>query len=696
MIGLLVKGIWLDTREGEEKRFFLNKTLHDIRDMFGRNSDRSRSIVLPRTANNINILVTHSPQLGGDYRALSCQVYMSGVPVLEDASLVITSEDANHYECQIIGGAATFYSLLSDDSIKNLDFSADNFEWTLANYVLRNSRSSNLVTAWSQWITNESYQKYLDEGGVSTEEMNATDIDKAGFCYYTKDILAKIFDNTGLQIDTSQVTNEDYNTLAIICPMSQIFDSHDSSNSDRGLVGFIENQTVPTIQGDDWYKLPFDKVDINEGFIWDALNFWYVPNETMPLKLTSLIYIVNSIPGEHIDLRLRKFVGSSGQTITLQQGSIALESISREFNVSDTGSNLDRYWIEARPSVLGFSIRADGTKFEFRNQTPISRDIQISDWLPEISQRELVKNVFNLFHIVVSDISGRIVLSLFDEIESKNQVNLNDKIAKDRQIKFAPRLQNYAQENHFKYSDEPLVITKAFNEIIQISNNGLENSIIKIELFFGGSDGSLFSSPPFGRVVPSYHFDYRKEDNNKMHIIGGGVVFTTYNTQDANELADNDIVFIGSLRYVVRRVLDNKNGEFTHIGTINTNDLDWTFSHYIKNAHKFQLANLVFDDSTGVNTYIHYQGSERNQVGGIIYHTNLLYWDYLIENYYPVYKKMIQDLQVVNVWVDIPNTVFLELNSLAPIYVLGNKYYLNKTEQYKENGLVRLELIRFN
>ena len=57
---------------------------------------------------------------------------------------------------------------------------------------------------------------------------------------------------------------------------------------------------------------------------------------------------------------------------------------------------------------------------------------------------------------------------------------------------------------------------------------------------------------------------------------------------------------------------------------------------------------------------------------------------------------MIQDFQVIHIWVELPSTVFMEINSLNPIYILGNKYYLNKTEQYKENGLTRLELIRFN
>ena len=695
MITISIEGRFLDVREGEEKRFFINKTLHDLRDMFGRNSDRSRSIVLPRSPNNIAILAGHSARIGQDYRALLCQVFMSGVPILEDAQLVIIGEDVNHYEATIIGGAATFYNSLPDASIQDLDFSTDDFEWTLANYMARVNNTSHLVTAWAQWITNESYQKYLDEGGVSTEEQEATDIDKAGFCYYTKDIMSKIFAQLPLEIELDiDGALQDYNTLAIICPMPQIFDGHESSNDDAGLVGFNDNW--PVLPFATWLKIPFDRVDENEGLVWDVVNHWYTPNISMPIRLRATIRRTALVVNQQLLVRLIKL--PLGQApIILETGAWSIITTLMYFDTFDIGAPGDRYYLEAFSTSQNYVIATESTNFRFTNQASASRDVEISNYLPDISQRDLVKNVFNLFHIVVSDISGKITLSLFDKIEQKPQVNLETRLASDRQIKYSPRLQDYGQINHFKYKDEPLVIGRAFNDIIQILNNTLPLEAIKIELAFAGSDGSLFQVP--GRVAPSFEIEYQREENNNIHIIGGGGgAFATYNTNEANDLADNDIIFAEDggtpMRFVVKRTFDNKNGELTYTGAINTNPPDWAFSHYELLPHEFQLAKLV-SATGGSGVFVHYQGTERAEAL-IIRYTDIFAWDYLLERYYPTYKRMIEDIQLIHLWVDIPNTVFLELNSLAPIYILGGTYYLNKTEQYKLNGLTRLELLRFN
>ena len=692
-IGLLVDGTWLDLREGEEKRFFINKTLHDLRDMFGRNSDRSRGIVLPRTPNNINTLVTHAPLLGDNYKALSCQVYMSGVPVLEDANLVITGEDANHYEAQIVGGAATFYNLIPGDSIKLLDYIEDNFEWTLLNYVARANRSSRLVTAWAQWITNKSYSDYLENGGDPVEEMESTDIDKAGFCYYTKDILEQIFNNTSLEIDASQVTNEDYNSLVLVCPMPQIFEANIALDPDRGEVSFIDSYVINIPQLT--VIMPFDQVILNQGNVWDPVNFWYEPNTKQEVRLTAFIVREAAIlPVSTI--RLIKLAGGSN-LVVLQEGLWYGDILNKmDFDVIDVGEPGDFYYLDISIQRGNETILPNLTNFQFRPNLTTDRNIEVSEWLPDITQRELVKNVFNLFHIVVSDISGQIVLSLFDKIEEKAQINLNDRIAQDRQIKYSPRLANYAQVNRFKYAEEELVSTNVFNTEIQILDNTLPQLATIIELFFAGMDGSLFGNP--GNVVPMFEINYQREDNNNIHIVGTAGNFAEYSTIEANDLEENDVIFAVDsgtpMRFVVRRKFDNKNGELDYQLQINANPPDWSFVHYELKTHKFQLSRVLFD-SSAVDNFVFYQGSERLEAGSIFY-TDLLNWDYLLGEYYSRYRKMIQNFQVVNIWVDIPNTVFLELNSLRPIYILGNNYYLNKTEQYKENGLVRLELIRFN
>lgn len=691
-VSIIVESFDLEIREGEEKRFFINKLLHDLRDMFGRNSDRSRSIVLPRSPQNVRALGLHAPFLGRDYRPLNCQVLFSGVPVLTDAKLVINSEDKNHYECTIIGGAATFYNRLPEESIRLLDFTADNFEWTLNNYTNRRNNQEGLVTAWAQWITNDSYQRYLDEGGDPTEEVEAVDIDKAGFCYYTRSILEKIFDNTGLEIEFDiDRALDDYNKLVLCCPMPQIFDAHESANSDAGLVGLLADWVVPF---NVWTTIPFDDVIINDGGVYDPVNFWYSPTETMGLRLTATIKRNARVIGADLFVRLIK-IPSGGAPEILQTGYWFLNGSLMFFDAFDVGEVGDVYFLEAfsTSANLNYFITAESTGFTFKNQAGVSRDVRISDYLPDITQRQLVKNIFNVFHIVASDSGGKITLSLFDEIQNNSELDINPRVSADRQIKYSPALSNYGQINDFKYKDEPLVISEAFNDQIAIDNNTLPLRVVKIELDFAGLDGSFFSFP--GQVVPMFSINYQREDNNKIQIQnGGGGTFATYNTNDSNELTDNDVIFVpGSPgRFVVKRTFDNKHGELWYTASINENDLDWTFLHYEKNAHEYQLAIARTDPNT---TFIYYENSERQLHAGAEY-VDVLTWDYLLGKYYPDYRLMIRDFQVVQVWADIPKSLFLELSSKNPIYFNSDKYYLNKTEQYKEDGLTRLELVKYN
>ena len=683
MISISAEGNFLDIREGEDKRFFINKSLHNLRDMFGRNSDRSRSIVLPRSPNNINILAQHSARIGDDYRALSCQVFMSGVPVLENAQLVIIGEDDNHFEATILGGAATFYNLIPEASIQDLNYETDNFEWTLANYVARRNNSSNLVTAWAQWMTNESYRRYKQEGDP-LEEVEAVDIDKAGFCYYAKDILAKIFENIPLEIDSSLVENEDYNSMTVVCTMPQMFEGFLDLGADRGEVGIVTSLIIPAGQAG---RIEFDLVVINTGNVWDAILFQYEPNEREELSISALLIRTGSAVPE---VTLIKMAGGVDR---VPLAIINWSGFNGRLDVVDVGEPGDVYFLEYKSVQVNISY-VNGSFFKFHPLRSFDRNIEVSEFLPDITQREFAKNIFNLFHIVVADISGRITLSHFEDIIDNPQVNLSARIASDRQIKYTPRLQDYGQDNHFKYAEEPLVISDAFNEIIQINNNSLPPIAIKIELFFAGMDGTLFDLP--GHTVPMFEVFYGSEDNNNIQIQGTLGTFATYSTVDGNPLRANDVIFVpeggGFDRFVVRRVFDSTNGELDYQLAINKIDQDWSWLSYERLEPKFQLSRVRFDNT---HTYIYHQGSERQQETDTLY-TDLLTWDIMLEQYYPSYKDMIRNFQVLSLWVDIPNTIFLELNSLAPIYLLGNTYYLNKTEQYKENGLVRLELLRFN
>jgi len=226
---IISNGEDFDLFQGEDERFYITKQIHDLANLETRNGDFSRRINLPLTPKNKEILGTNLPIYSRfddiAVGTIPCEILVNGVPVLSNAYFTIDTQSKTAITIQVFGGVSKLYSGLSDLSIRDLDFSALNFQWTTAGINAITTNTTGVVYAESQWITNQEYREFL-ANAYETDEFSYQELNEAGFFIYAKTIIDKIFEEfSELTFDSSALDSQ-YGKSAIACPMPQLHEQY--------------------------------------------------------------------------------------------------------------------------------------------------------------------------------------------------------------------------------------------------------------------------------------------------------------------------------------------------------------------------------------------------------------------------------------------------------------------------------------
>jgi hypothetical protein len=226
---IISNGQDFDLFQGEDERFYITKQIHDLANLETRNGDFSRRINLPLTPKNKEILGTNLPIYSRfddiAVGTIPCEILVNGMPVLSNAYFTIDTQSKTAITIQVFGGVSKLYSGLSDLSIRDLDFSALNFQWTTAGINAITTNTTGVVYAESQWITNQEYREFL-ANAYETDEFSYQELNEAGFFIYAKTIIDKIFEGfSELTFDSSALDSQ-YGKSAIACPMPQLHEQY--------------------------------------------------------------------------------------------------------------------------------------------------------------------------------------------------------------------------------------------------------------------------------------------------------------------------------------------------------------------------------------------------------------------------------------------------------------------------------------
>lgn len=233
---------YLDVKEGTA--FPLNFQVGDIRDISKRQGNFSKTITLPGTKVNNNLL-NHYYDINiveGTFNINAitiCSVIQDGIPIMEDATMQLTSikkvqltdgyEEHVDYEVLIKDSKADFFTAIANKELTDLDFSDFNHTYDATNVV---ARFSNTVV--------DGFKYFLPGSGdavYNTQEFKPA--------IFAKVYFDRIFADAGFQYDWPTLSYDRFDKLII--PYNGGVDNQDNQD----FIVKAEITTPLTVNGND-------------------------------------------------------------------------------------------------------------------------------------------------------------------------------------------------------------------------------------------------------------------------------------------------------------------------------------------------------------------------------------------------------------------------------------------------------------
>jgi hypothetical protein len=215
----------------ENQRLDLSKDLSaeftynidDIKEFASRETNFSKTIILPGNAVNnklfghifefgsSNLYDENQPNVGYNYNAsksAACVVFIDKVQVFKGILRILEIVIQNgtiEYECAVFGELGGFINELGNKKIEELDFSAYDHDWTLAN----------IQASWDDIDGQGYYYPLIDYGKVSSIDKHDWDVRAYRPALYVREYIDKIISNTGYTYESAFFNSAVFRRLII-------------------------------------------------------------------------------------------------------------------------------------------------------------------------------------------------------------------------------------------------------------------------------------------------------------------------------------------------------------------------------------------------------------------------------------------------------------------------------------------------
>lgn len=712
-IDIQLLGGKLDLNENAEREFFVTKAIHKLQDIETRDSETSKELVIPRTPNNIRLLGRELPSFRGDFSgassALFCEVLMFDITIINDALLFVLSESLseNTITIGIFGGSQKFFNQVSTDSIRELNFAEFNIEWTATNLAAITQTVEGLLYGKNIWQDNESIQRFLiEKDGINDIDLTYSEVEASAAWFFVKTIFKKILENTtGLTFDNAFLDSPFFDDMVMSLPITQLLeDWQNLGDSMRGLVSPEEPNSYSSGQV---HKLEFEIVRYEApiGF-WDLAENEFVITTaglvTIDFRFLSLL--VSSASPENNQASVYLMVnGVIIKDYTFPYGVVGVSPEHRA--IVETTFNAvvgDRIYIRyVAPNVVfggGYTkFDQEETTFNVRLSGGKSGNyVVISDYLPDITQKDFVKEVFKLGHIIPIEVNNNIIFYPWEAIYNQPSFDLTQYLDTSQPIIKQSLIQGYGKKNHFQYTGSNAVKRVDTDTEIPQDNAILPENVTKIQSKFIPCDDTELNESGFA-VSPVFGFEYEHVDENKITI---AVNTNTFSTTERHGLNPGDHIFVWddqTLETMKRKVIDivdDFSGVVDTDWTTNHDEFDWDFIKYTATPIALQIAH-----ARGTELMTISDGGEiiEDITTRTIIFTDSLRWDEIIKEYYYNFRATVYRPLVFTAWFNIPLIIFKQMSFGTSVYIGGveaAKFYVNNAEQYKIDTSVRMELIK--
>jgi hypothetical protein len=380
--------------------------IDDIKEFASRETNFSKTIILPGNAVN-NKLFGHifefgsanetdenQPNVGYNFnasKAAACVIFIDKVQVFKGILRILEIVIDNgmiEYECAVFGELGGFINELGNKKIEELDFSAYDHDWTLAN----------ITGSWDSVQGSGYYYPLIDYGKVSSNDKQDWDVKAYRPALYVREYMQKIIADTGYTYESAFFNSAVFRRLII--PHNQKTLTKTTSNFN------VATRTTP-YEITSSRVIPFETVT-GSGMIVTAANsiFTYPFDKSSNLKIkfffggestegvlnvyrnSTIVYTFNFIDGFGIDDEITLLIN--------KDDTIRFRIVNNAPNRDDPPVNLT----EAEVSFYSDALQ---------NATVVFNDgLIMADVIPKgIFQRDFFASIIKMFNMYVVEDTNR-------------------------------------------------------------------------------------------------------------------------------------------------------------------------------------------------------------------------------------------------------------------------------------------------
>jgi hypothetical protein len=450
----------------------LTFAIDDIKDFASRNTNFSKTIVLPGTAKN-NALLGHlfdinignftnaGTNLGINFNAArvsKCVILQNHIQIFKGVFRVlevIIDNGVVEYEAAVFGELGGLVSGIGADKLEDLDFSAYNKAWSIAN----------IGASWTQTQGSNVAFPLIDYGLVST---NKIDYDIRAFrpALYVKEYIDKIIAKAGYTYTSSFFDTAFFKSLIVPNNWDRMqsltkFAAARRSFQTTSNVIFFDNPTdvpVSPLPGGNFYST---------FFVADGTGWKYTDTTTRSFSLKVKVSGITNVSGGNISIAVRSV--KNGATIFASQSLTGLTNGIFDIEYDGVVSLAQNDIVTHRIELIGGSYSAynvDTTNVEVEmsyttaiwQNTLLDEVLNINDSIPRnVLQKDFLASVIKMFNLyVVEDTqkSNHLVITPYPDFNSGEVIDWSGKLDRHKPMRIKPMSENNSRFYNFTYKPD--------------------------------------------------------------------------------------------------------------------------------------------------------------------------------------------------------------------------------------------------
>ena len=514
--------------------------IDDVSEFGSRNTSFSKTISIPGTANNnlvfgyifelnnANVTVNSLPNVGYNYnvtKQANCKIFIDKVQIFKGTLRIleiVIDKETIEYQCSVFGELGGFINQLGNKRLEDLDFSAYNHTYSVAN----------ISSSWDNAGGSGYYYPLIDYGNVSTGAgaggLGGYGVAKKDFQYttfrpalYVKEYIQKIFAGTDYTFDCSFFDTPLFKRLIIPNNQTNITALNNTSMSATAINRDMLLTSDPYVQ----YTL----VTIGS-FALDGTNTLFTYSGA---SLTTNIQITLTGFVNYFDAAQPTY------TVILRKNGVQIASqdfdasVTRMLNCDFTATGVtfnatDTMQVEILGTLMSIEIFTGNvgvtTSTPTQVQINLGETIKVSQTIPKgIFQRDFFLSIVKMFNLYVYENKfndKELVIAPYVDfypINSSTALDWTDKVDRAKPLSIKPmsevnaRYYNYKfkQDNDFYNENYRKKYTEGYGDFIYDTEFDFVKETDVLEVIFAAS--VLYQATGQDKVFPAI---YKKSNTN--------------------------------------------------------------------------------------------------------------------------------------------------------------------------------------